>query len=194
MLERPTHDHAVTHCHACFLIVRVTCTRAQAHPSLSFFRFCWLNNRKSRVTVRDRGFAVEDLEDSASHYVYVIATLDAGKMVAPVKVGVTRNVVARCATIQTSSAKPLTVFHALGMPSRNAAFGLERSFHVNQDAHRLHGEWFAIAPLRALRLLMLEYVFATLDDQKLGAEAWESLGVECGEDLVPQMIAALDPA
>lgn len=37
------------------LIVRVTRARAQL-CLLSFFYLCWLNNRKTRVSVRDGGF------------------------------------------------------------------------------------------------------------------------------------------
>lgn len=82
-------------------------------------------------------------------YVYIIAPVDGDWPIAPVKVGITANLVGRLKSIQTGSPKRLSIVQAFPMPSREIAAGLEAAFHTVKKPYRTSGEWFDIDPLDA---------------------------------------------
>jgi hypothetical protein len=59
-----------------------------------------------------------------------------------VKIGVTRNILARLAALQTSSPLTLSCFKLLEFPSREEAFKTEKSLHRRYGHFRMEGEWF----------------------------------------------------
>jgi hypothetical protein len=83
-------------------------------------------------------------------YVYVIAQEDDGNMSSPTKVGITTNVKARLASVQTGSPHKLQLVHAFVAPSRAIARIIEGGFHEGCADRRLNGEWFDIDPFDAL--------------------------------------------
>ena len=136
-------------------------------------------------------------DDEDRHYVYVIGTVSEDALIAPVKVGVTNDLQQRVATIQTSCPHPIELLHAIALPRRVEALGLERSFHLTQEARRTSGEWFDIPPLKAVKLLLLEYVMNFATDQSLGATAWARYGLTLhvnGDELSSRIITLLDEA
>ncbi len=89
--------------------------------------------------------------------VYVIAKMDGGKPVSPIKVGISSNMTARLSTIQTSCPFPIDVIYEFGTPSVEIARHIERSFHETQTAYRQHGEWFNLDPIVAVQLVCIAY-------------------------------------
>lgn len=113
--------------------------------------------------------------DACTYYVYVIAHVRDGEPVAPVKVGISNNVAARLATIQTSCPGDLRLMHAIGMPHLQIAKEMEGCFHQLQREHRLRGEWFDLDPWQALGWLITYFRWAL-----------EVNGV--GEDIIPDVL------
>lgn len=125
-------------------------------------------------------------------FVYIIGTIENGIVAAPVKVGVAIDCSIRLSALQTGSAKPLGLLYALGQPTRSEAYGLERIFHLTQDEHRLSGEWFDLAPLRALKILLLLAVLNSGRSQRLDPKQWKALGLTVDEgfedDVLPLLL------
>ena len=110
------------------------------------------------------------------NFVYIIATLKDGVASAPVKVGITKSIAARFNTLKTASAYPLEVYAALPFPAREDAQKLEWAFHKVMSRHRLHGEWFDMAPHDAMRA-MVENI-----------KGYLSIHLELDEDLVKEVM------
>lgn len=83
------------------------------------------------------------------HFVYIIATLRDGMPSEPVKVGITKSIASRFATLQTASPNKLEVYFAAPVPTRGNAQNIEKGFHHVLRKHRLNGEWFELPPLEA---------------------------------------------
>lgn len=90
----------------------------------------------------------------SEHYVYIIGHLDRnGVMEGPVKVGITKSLDSRLATIQTGNWRRVAFAQTFCMETRDLAREVEWMFHdVNSDC-RLAGEWFDMAPFAALKSL-----------------------------------------
>lgn len=87
------------------------------------------------------------------HWLYVIARLDEDIPVAPVKVGITNNLTARLASVQTGSPNRLCIVHAFAAPNREVARALEGGFHEHMGEKRLAGEWFDVEPMHAVAVI-----------------------------------------
>jgi hypothetical protein len=70
-----------------------------------------------------------------------------------VKVGITSNLGARLASLQTGSCEPLCIFFTAMLPNKEAAARIERQFHDYFHDYRLRGEWFSMPPDRAMFML-----------------------------------------
>jgi hypothetical protein len=88
-------------------------------------------------------------------FVYIIATIRDGLAVAPVKVGISKSVASRLATISTSSPTPVGLYLTFPLPRRDMAEAVERAFHSVMRKKRLNGEWFDMAPAQAKAVMML---------------------------------------
>ena len=92
-----------------------------------------------------------------THWVYVFAHQSEDGLTGPVKVGISKNVNARLATIQTSCPQPIELAYVFECPDRDIARAIELSFHEVQKDKRTHGEWFRFEPLEAIHLLCLAF-------------------------------------
>lgn len=86
-------------------------------------------------------------------YVYVIAPVQDGWPISPVKVGITSALSGRLSSLQTGSSLPLICVQAFPVPDREIALALEKAFHTVMDRFRMAGEWFDIDPLHAVRAM-----------------------------------------
>ncbi|UFS77203.1 GIY-YIG nuclease family protein [Tardiphaga sp. 37S4] len=73
----------------------------------------------------------------------------------PVKIGITANVAARLASVQTGQHTRLSVLAAFTTPNRDIARTLESQWHRHFAKHRLEGEWFDVDPITALEVMCL---------------------------------------
>lgn len=69
-----------------------------------------------------------------------------------IKIGVSHDPQARCAQMQTGSAKVLRVLIQFPFESRAEAFAMEKSLHAAYAHLRVNGEWFKRALLRELKV------------------------------------------
>ena len=83
-----------------------------------------------------------------SHYVYVFASLVAGKHGAPVKIGITKDIDIRLRQIGTATAcpYPLKLYCCVEVPDEGIARALEQAIHHVERRNRTRGEWFNLAP------------------------------------------------
>lgn len=90
----------------------------------------------------------------SEHFVYIIGHMDrSGVVEGPVKVGITKSLGSRLASIQTGNWRRIQFCHVFNLEERHIAVEVERMFHdVNSDS-RLSGEWFAMEPFTALKSL-----------------------------------------
>jgi hypothetical protein len=68
----------------------------------------------------------------------------------PVKIGITSNVAARMAAVQTGQHKPLYPLAVFNTPNREIARAREVFTHKQFADRRLEGEWFDLDPVKAL--------------------------------------------
>lgn len=92
-------------------------------------------------------------------FVYLVATVQDGQFMAPVKVGLSVSPKARVEALQTACPFELGLVGAISYPTREIAMRMEDCFHSTQKEHRLRGEWFDIPPRAALDLLRLHARF-----------------------------------
>lgn len=97
------------------------------------------------------------MKGDVDHYVYLIARRDGERLVAPVKVGLTKDLGSRLASIQTACPFPVALVHSLRVPTRWMAREIENCFHSTQKHNRSHGEWFSMSPLDALSILLMQF-------------------------------------
>jgi hypothetical protein len=84
-------------------------------------------------------------------YLYLLCTFGReSEPLRPVKIGITENVHARLASVQTGHHRRLHALGVFGTPNREIARKLERGFHEMYKSHRLEGERFDIDPIQAL--------------------------------------------
>lgn len=108
---------------------------------------------------------------SERHFVYIIAPRGSGGLTSPVKVGVTKSLGARLATLQTGCWLRLEVAYQFSLSSRELAYRAESLLHLEFADFRMQGEWFSVEPLFALEALcsvvfdLIEKVSATDDRQ-----------------------------
>lgn len=106
-----------------------------------------------------------------THYVYVIS-IEGMEMV---KVGISRSPIGRLQQLSTGSPFKMKLEHAFAVPNRLIAEEMERGFHHVFRSDRRNGEWFAIAPKRALFgmcvniLVCLHITLDTDDDDEFEA-------------------------
>jgi hypothetical protein len=80
-------------------------------------------------------------------FVYVIATKHPdGRLIPPVKIGITSKVGARFRALNTASSRPLALLRTFGGMARDTAREIERELHETFSEERQHGEWFDIEP------------------------------------------------
>jgi hypothetical protein len=70
----------------------------------------------------------------------------------PVKIGITANMKARLASVQTGSHQRLSYIAAFNTPNRDIATSFERAFHGFYASARLEGEWFNVDPIDAIQV------------------------------------------
>lgn len=88
-----------------------------------------------------------------SHYVYIIGHCSKGGLESPVKVGITKSLGSRLATLQTGNSQKIEIAFHFAMATREQALFVEAEFHREMTDFRLQGEWFSIDPLYALETL-----------------------------------------
>lgn len=114
----------------------------------------------------------------ADCHVYLIAHKDAdGAFVSPVKVGITKSLGSRLASLQTGNPKPIGLVFAFNTPAFEFARYFEQAFHELNAERRLNGEWFDMEPRDALF--------------KMTLYTWKTLTIELGED-EDILVAALE--
>lgn len=93
--------------------------------------------------------------------IYLVAHSADGSPVAPIKVGISRLPLSRLKQLQTSSAYELKLveYWECSGGDDDARY-FERMFHETQAEHRLHGEWFSIAPDKARGIIEMQIMFS----------------------------------
>ena len=84
-----------------------------------------------------------------TNYLYVMAAIEHGVPVAPCKIGITRALQGRLASVQTGNPKKLVIFSAIVIPHRGLVEVIEAAVHEWFEEFRLAGEWFNISPVDA---------------------------------------------
>lgn len=121
---------------------------------------------------------------SDSTFVYIIATMNFGRHGAPVKVGVSRDPLARVRELQTGNPYELMFSFAFRLPSREDALKLEAAFHKAMAHKAMEGEWFAMSAIDAAEA-MCANIRAYLRYQVVDDESeMEAFSEYC---LLPQM-------
>lgn len=125
----------------------------------------------------------------SDHYIYLIAVAKPNEPLGPVKIGISGNVAARLATLQTACPYPLVLVHVFTTPNAECARKTEQAFHSIQAKHRSHGEWFNLPAVVALQImcLNLEVIFKCLckfDDDEMEV-AREMSGVASAMEKFP---------
>jgi hypothetical protein len=96
------------------------------------------------------GIIVENLPQTGV-YMYLFCTFGREyEPLRPVKIGITGNVRARLASVQTGYPKPLEALAVFNTPNRDIARKWESAFHKMFAADRLEGEWFNADPVHVL--------------------------------------------
>jgi len=90
-------------------------------------------------------------------FIYVIGTDDNYQ-----KIGFTKDVNKRLATLQTGNPTKLKIHHFEAVPQDRVRI-LERKLHKELNHIRLKGEWFDISPQDAVRMLQFA-IMRWLDD------------------------------
>lgn len=93
-------------------------------------------------------------------FVYIIAHVESGGAVGPVKVGVGGKPRARLATLQIGNPKPLCLFQTFRVPNHEIALALESAFHEVQSDKCIRGEWFNITPQQATGMMIVNFHIA----------------------------------
>jgi hypothetical protein len=94
------------------------------------------------------------MNDVDTCFIYMICHKSGDRLAGPVKVGITGQLSARLAQVQTGNPYPLELAIYLPMPDRSVAGLFEGGFHQVMAAHRMKGEWFDLTPPLALAALL----------------------------------------
>lgn len=92
-------------------------------------------------------------------FIYAIQE-DKASWKAPVKIGLARNVDARCTNLQVGNPRKLVVRLTIGPISPEHAASLEKQLHRSFKEHWLRGEWFSgkiLSRFKRLNLPCLNY-------------------------------------
>ena len=87
-----------------------------------------------------------------------------GSLEGPVKVGISRAIGSRIASIQTGNPKKVALVFACVLPSADMARVVERHFHEDHQNYRLEGEWFDMTPHHAMLDLFIRPLARTSED------------------------------
>lgn len=79
-------------------------------------------------------------------FVYVVGTMEAGRLTAPCKCGITSSPRSRLASIRTGNPKPLAMPIYLGPLTVEEARSIESITHETYKRFRMEGEWFSVEP------------------------------------------------
>lgn len=115
-------------------------------------------------------------------HVYLICSDVDGDLYGPCKVGITDAPESRLKQVQTGSPQKLTIAFDFRVWDRKFARRIEAAFHACFVDDRLHGEWFDMPPIEALRGLVdvfkmgLDRIF---DGQPNAAELFQSTAEAC---------------
>lgn len=91
-------------------------------------------------------------------YLYIISPIGREhEPLRPVKIGITGNVAARLASIQTGSHRKLHVAMAINTPNRDIARSFESAFHSFYADKRFEGEWFDVDPIDAMSMFCVAF-------------------------------------
>lgn len=85
----------------------------------------------------------------AHQYLYVIGAIEDNIPVAPCKIGITRSLNGRLASLQTGNPKKLEIISAVILPTREIVEIAEKVVHWQFEDFRLVGEWFDVNPVDA---------------------------------------------
>jgi hypothetical protein len=97
---------------------------------------------------------VENLPTDHGVYVYLFCFFGReNEPIGPVKIGITSNVAARLASVQTGAPRRLTAVAVFNVPNRDIARKWELGFHRIFTNSRLEGEWFSIDPIECLETM-----------------------------------------
>lgn len=126
------------------------------------------------------------------HFTYVIARVKAGHgfdgFEAPIKVGISVEPWVRMSTIQTSCPFKIDVMWMLEAANKGLARAIESSFHKQWKNKKLHGEWFDVNPIMAVRCLNNIYsgiVRAQVPDEELRDALLNKAGVYAAANRFP---------
>jgi hypothetical protein len=105
------------------------------------------------------GVLIENLpRDGTWVYLYVLAGLGREhEPLRPVKIGITGNMPARLAAVQTGSPRRLHAAMVINIPNREIARTFESAFHSFYAGKRLQGEWFDIDPIDAMSMVCVAF-------------------------------------
>lgn len=106
-----------------------------------------------------------------------------------VKVGITKSIGGRLASLQTGSCESLRLFFSFKMPNRESAMRVERGFHTHFDDRCIRGEWFGMPPEGALMLLsffVAEVLSETLPKELLPSARMDA-GLLASFDIIDQL-------
>ena len=111
-------------------------------------------------------------------FAYVIAC-DCGDGRYKVKVGIASDPRARLRNLKTASPFPLQLVTFFALPNRFMAKEIEGAFHTVMAEHRLAGEWFDIAPHKAVLAMCsnIEAMIKVSAPEDVWDEALEISGV-----------------
>lgn len=84
-----------------------------------------------------------------TNYIYVMAAIKNDVPVSPCKIGITRSLQSRLASVQTGNPEKLVIVSAIVIPNRLLAETIEAAVHEWFDEFRLAGEWFNVGPVDA---------------------------------------------
>ncbi|MGM4906279.1 GIY-YIG nuclease family protein [Tardiphaga sp. 866_E4_N2_1] len=91
-------------------------------------------------------------------YLYIISPFGReNEPLRPIKIGITGNMAARLASIQTGSHVKLRATMAINTPQREIARSFEAAFHAFYADHRLEGEWFDVDPIEAMCMFCVAF-------------------------------------
>ena len=131
------------------------------------------------------------MSEHGDHYIYVMGTRREGALVAPVKVGITKNPASRVRQVSTGSPYGIGVVFLFCAPDRLVAREIEQAFHSVYKRYRLSGEWFDMPPSEAVArmCICMKAAFSVnlpglSDDERNAvtdlsgvAEAWSLVGL-----------------
>jgi hypothetical protein len=122
------------------------------------------------------------LRDERDHFSYIMAHLENGCIVGPIKVGISKNPRHRLKQVQATERGTIVLLSTFGFWKRSHARRVETVFHRVCKAYRIRGEWFEMEPHHAVAIMaknLEEFTSQFLQPKDVSAEfsAWDYMGI-----------------